>query len=44
MPCASAPKYTLSEALPSAEQHLYCALSDCKIERADLLCSGFRPR
>jgi ketosteroid isomerase-like protein len=26
------------------EQHLYCTVSDGKIERADLLCSGFRPR
>ena len=26
------------------EQHLYCTLADGKIERADLLCSGFRPR
>lgn len=25
------------------EQHLYCTVSDGKIERADLLCSGFRP-
>jgi hypothetical protein len=24
------------------EQHLYCTISDGKIERADLLCSGFR--
>jgi ketosteroid isomerase-like protein len=27
-----------------AEQHLYCTLDDGKIARADLLCSGFRPR
>ena len=26
------------------EQHLYCMLADGVIERADLLCSGFRPR
>ena len=26
------------------EQHLYCTAGDGKIERADLLCSGFRPR
>ena len=26
------------------EQHLYCTLDDGKIARADLLCSGFRPR
>lgn len=26
------------------EQHLYCALVGGLIERADLLCSGFRPR
>jgi hypothetical protein len=26
------------------EQHLYCTLADGAIERADLLCSGFRPR
>jgi hypothetical protein len=26
------------------EQHLVCTLSDGKIDRADLLCSGFRPR
>jgi hypothetical protein len=26
------------------EQHLYCVLADGVIERADLLCSGFRPR
>ena len=26
------------------EQHLYCKVKDGKIERADLLCSGFRPR
>jgi hypothetical protein len=26
------------------EQHLYGTLSDGKIERADVLCSGFRPR
>ncbi|MGH2933641.1 MAG: nuclear transport factor 2 family protein [Gaiellaceae bacterium] len=26
------------------EQHLYCIVSDGRIERADLLCSGFRPR
>jgi hypothetical protein len=26
------------------EQHLYCTASEGKIERADLLCSGFRPR
>jgi ketosteroid isomerase-like protein len=26
------------------EQQLFCALSDGRIERADLLCSGFRPR
>jgi ketosteroid isomerase-like protein len=26
------------------EQHLYCTVRDGKIERADLLCSGFRPR
>jgi hypothetical protein len=26
------------------EQHLYGTVSDGKIERADLLCSGFRPR
>jgi SnoaL-like domain len=25
------------------EQHLYCTVSDGKILRADLLCSGFRP-
>jgi hypothetical protein len=25
------------------EQHLYCTVTDGKIERADLLCSGFRP-
>jgi hypothetical protein len=24
------------------EQHLFCVVSDGKIERADLLCSGFR--
>ena len=26
------------------EHHLSCAVSDGKIDRADLLCSGFRPR
>ncbi len=26
------------------EQHLYCTVTNGKIERADLLCSGFRPR
>jgi ketosteroid isomerase-like protein len=26
------------------EQHLYCTLAAGVIERADLLCSGFRPR
>ena len=26
------------------EQNLYCTVRDGKIERADLLCSGFRPR
>src|SRR5919201_4356303 len=26
------------------EQHLFCTLNDGKIGRADLLCSGFRPR
>ena len=26
------------------DQHLYCVVADGKIERADLLCSGFRPR
>lgn len=26
------------------EQHLFCTVSDDKITRADLLCSGFRPR
>jgi hypothetical protein len=26
------------------EQHLYCVLAGELIERADLLCSGFRPR
>jgi hypothetical protein len=26
------------------EQHLYCTLAGGIIERADLLCSGFRPR
>jgi ketosteroid isomerase-like protein len=26
------------------EQHLCCTVSDGKIEHADLLCSGFRPR
>jgi hypothetical protein len=26
------------------EQHLYCMLTGGIIERADLLCSGFRPR
>ena len=26
------------------EQHLYCTLAGDLIERADLLCSGFRPR
>ena len=26
------------------EQNLYCTVRDDKIERADLLCSGFRPR
>ena len=26
------------------EQHLYCTLADGRIARADLLCSGFRPR
>ena len=26
------------------EQHLYCTLAGGLIERADLLCSGFRPR
>jgi hypothetical protein len=25
------------------EQQLYCTVADDKIERADLLCSGFRP-
>jgi ketosteroid isomerase-like protein len=28
----------------AVEQHLVCTLSDGKIDRADLLCSGFRPR
>ena len=26
------------------EQHLYCVVHEGKIGRADLLCSGFRPR
>jgi ketosteroid isomerase-like protein len=26
------------------EQHLYCTLENGKIAKADLLCSGFRPR
>jgi hypothetical protein len=26
------------------EQHLYCVVHEGKIARADLLCSGFRPR
>jgi ketosteroid isomerase-like protein len=26
------------------EQHLFCVLADGLIQRADLLCSGFRPR
>ncbi len=26
------------------EQHLFCTLAGGLIERADLLCSGFRPR
>ena len=26
------------------EQHLYCRIGDGRIERADLLCSGFLPR
>jgi hypothetical protein len=26
------------------EQHLFCTIGDGKILRADLLCSGFRPR
>ena len=26
------------------EHHLSCVVSDGKIDRADLLCSGFRPR
>lgn len=26
------------------EQHLNCTVTDEKIQRADLLCSGFRPR
>jgi hypothetical protein len=26
------------------EQHLFCTCRDDRIERADLLCSGFRPR
>jgi len=26
------------------EHHLYCSVGDRVIERADLLCSGFRPR
>ena len=26
------------------EQHLFCTVRDGKIEQADLLCSGFRPR
>lgn len=26
------------------EQQLYCTVRDGRIERADLLCSGFRPR
>jgi ketosteroid isomerase-like protein len=26
------------------EQHLYCTVSEGKIMRADLVCSGFRPR
>jgi ketosteroid isomerase-like protein len=26
------------------EQHLYCTVADGKVARADLLCSGFRPR
>ena len=26
------------------EQHLFCVVDDGKIGRADLLCSGFRPR
>jgi ketosteroid isomerase-like protein len=27
-----------------AEQHLFCIVTDERIARADLLCSGFRPR
>jgi hypothetical protein len=26
------------------EQQLYCTVADGKVARADLLCSGFRPR
>jgi hypothetical protein len=26
------------------EQHLFCTVADGRIARADLLCSGFRPR
>jgi SnoaL-like protein len=26
------------------EQHLFCVVGDGRIEKADLLCSGFRPR
>jgi len=26
------------------EQQLYCTVADGKVKRADLLCSGFRPR
>jgi ketosteroid isomerase-like protein len=26
------------------EQHLFCVVTDGKVARADLLCSGFRPR
>ena len=26
------------------EHHLFCTVDDSKIKRADLLCSGFRPR
>ncbi len=28
----------------TVEQHLFCSVRGGKIERADLLCSGFRPR
>ena len=28
----------------TVEQHLFCALANGKIDHADLLCSGFRPR